>query len=106
MSADTYGKDNKPKITNMGALWPTLGAIPTSSFTPEESPDPGFWVPNDYVVVKVALRGSDKSKGVLSPWSKREAEDYYEMIEWAAKQPWSNGNIGTNGVSYLAVTQW
>lgn len=81
MSADTYGKDNKPKITNMGALWPTLGAIPTSNFTPEESPDPGFWVPNDYVVVKVALRGSDKSKGVLSPWSKREAEDYYEVIE-------------------------
>ena len=37
---------------------------------------------------------------------KREAEDYYEVIEWAAKQPWSNGNIGTNGVSYLAVTQW
>ena len=106
MSADTYGKDNKPKITNMGALWPTLGTIPTSSFTPEESPDPGFWVPNDYVVVKVALRGSDKSKGVLSPWSKREAEDYYEVIEWAANQSWSNGNIGTNGVSYLAVTQW
>jgi hypothetical protein len=32
MSADTYGKDNKPKITNMGAQWPTLGPIPTSSF--------------------------------------------------------------------------
>lgn len=24
MSADNYGKDNKPKITNMGPLWPTL----------------------------------------------------------------------------------
>lgn len=106
MSADTYGKDNKPKITNMGANWPTLGAIPTSSFTPEESPDPGFWVPQDYVVIKVALRGSSKSNGVLSPWSKREAEDYYEVIEWAAQQEWSNGNTGTNGVSYLAVTQW
>ena len=106
MSADTYGKDNKPKITNMGANWPTLGAIPTSSFTSEESPDPGFWVPQDYVVIKVALRGSSKSNGVLSPWSKREAEDYYEVIEWAAQQEWSNGNIGTNGVSYLAVTQW
>ncbi|COE35145.1 MULTISPECIES: CocE/NonD family hydrolase [Staphylococcus] len=106
MSADTYGKDNKPKITNMGAQWPTLGPIPTSSFTPEESPDPGFWVPQDYVVVKLALRGSSKSNGVLSPWSKREAEDYYEVIEWAAKQEWSNGNVGTNGVSYLAVTQW
>lgn len=39
------------KITNLksltwGAKWPTLGNIATSSFTPEESPDPGFWVPN------------------------------------------------------------
>ena len=106
MSADTYGKDNKPKITNMGAKWPTLGNIATSSFTPEESPDPGFWVPNDYVVVKVALRGSSGSNSVLSPWSKREAKDYYEVIEWASQQEWSNGNVGTNGVSYLAVTQW
>lgn len=106
MSADTYGKDNKPKITNMGAKWPTLGNIATSSFTPEESPDPGFWVPNDYVVVKVALRGSSGSNGVLSPWSEREAKDYYEVIEWASQQEWSNGNVGTNGVSYLAVTQW
>ncbi len=106
MSADTYGKDNKPKITNMGSLWPTLGAIPTSSITPEESPDPGFWVPNDYVVVKVALRGSAKSKGVLYPWGLSEAKDYAEVIEWAGQQEWSNGNVGTNGVSYLAVTQW
>ncbi|MFV5937665.1 CocE/NonD family hydrolase [Mammaliicoccus sciuri] len=106
MSADTYGKDNKPKITNMGSLWPTLGAIPTSSITPEESPDPGFWVPNDYVVVKVALRGSAKSKGALYPWGLSEAKDYAEVIEWAGQQEWSNGNVGTNGVSYLAVTQW
>ncbi|MBO1206263.1 CocE/NonD family hydrolase [Staphylococcus nepalensis] len=106
MSADTYGKDNKPNINNMGPLWPTLGAIPTSSLTPEESPDPGFWVPNDYVVVKVALRGSAKSKGSLYPWGLSEAKDYAEVIEWAGKQPWSNGNVGTNGVSYLAVTQW
>ncbi len=53
MSADT-GKDNKPKITNMGALWPTLGTIiPTSSLRLKNRPTQ-FWVPNDYVVVKVA----------------------------------------------------
>ena len=84
------------KITNLKSLtwgkWPTLGNIATSSFTPEESPDPGFWVPNDYVVVKVALRGSSGSNSVLSPWSKREAKDYYEVIEWASQQEWSNGN--------------
>lgn len=106
ISADTYGKDNKPKITNMGPVWPTLGPIPTSSFTPEESPDPGFWVPNDYVVVKVALRGSAGSLGALKPWGLDEAKDYAKVIEWAGRQQWSNGNVGTNGVSYLAVTQW
>ena len=36
----TYGKDNKPKSLIWGAKWPTLGNIATSSFTPEESPDP------------------------------------------------------------------
>ncbi|ARJ08082.1 CocE/NonD family hydrolase [Staphylococcus lugdunensis] len=106
ISADTYGKDNKPKITNMGPMWPTIGTILTSSFTPEESPDPGFWVPNDYVVVKVALRGSAKSVGALYPWGLSEAKDYAQVIDWAGKQRWSNGNVGTNGVSYLAVTQW
>ena len=35
-----------------------------------------------------------------------EAKDYYEVIEWASQQEWSNGSVGTNGVSYLAVTQW
>ena len=86
ISADTYGKDNKPKITNMGPMWPTIGTILTSSFTPEESPDPGFWVPNDYVVVKVALRGSAKSVGTLYPWGLSEAKDYAQVIDWAGKQ--------------------
>lgn len=106
ISADTYGKDNKPKITNMGATWPTLGTFKTSSFTPEESPDPGYWVPNGYVVVKVALRGSADSVGRLYPWGPEEAKDYAQVVEWAGEQSWSNGNVGSNGVSYLAVTQW
>ncbi|KON68875.1 acyl esterase [Peribacillus butanolivorans] len=106
MSADTYGKDNKSRFGSLGPLWPTLGAIPISDFTAEESPDPGFWVPNDYVLIKVALRGSAKSEGGFRPWSRIESEDYYDVIEWAGVQEWSNGNVGTNGVSYLAVTQW
>jgi uncharacterized protein len=27
-------------------------------------------------------------------------------IEWAAKQPWSNGKVGLSGISYLAMNQW
>jgi putative CocE/NonD family hydrolase len=106
MSADVYGKDVKSHFPSIRNIWPTLGTMLTSEFTPVESPDPGFWVPNDYVLIKVALRGSSSSEGGLYAWSPLEAEDYYEVIEWAGVQEWSNGNVGTNGVSYLAVTQW
>lgn len=106
MSADTYGKDEFSRFVEMRPIWPTLGSFPTSDFTALESPDPGFWVPNDYVLIKVALRGSATSEGELHPWSTAEAQDYYKVVEWAGVQDWSNGNVGTNGVSYLAVTQW
>ncbi|MBA2681486.1 MAG: CocE/NonD family hydrolase, partial [Ktedonobacteraceae bacterium] len=106
MSADAYGKDTKAFFEAVRPLWPTIGVIPASDFTPMESPDPGFWVPNDYVVIKVAVRGSSNSEGALRSWSALEAQDYYEVIEWAGVQEWSNGNVGTNGVSYLSVTQW
>ena len=39
-------------------------------------------------------------------FSKQEAKDYYDAIEWAAKQPWSTGKIGLNGISYYAMNQW
>src|SRR5262249_36102384 len=35
-----------------------------------------------------------------------DARDYFELIEWAARQPWSTGMVGLIGVSYLAMSQW
>ncbi len=34
------------------------------------------------------------------------AADFHDAVEWAAAQEWSDGNVGANGVSYLAMTQW
>ncbi|MEJ7523188.1 CocE/NonD family hydrolase, partial [Staphylococcus saprophyticus] len=56
--------------------------------------------------VKVALPGIAGSEGQLAPWGLAEAQAYAEVIDWAGQQAWSNGNVGLNGVSYLAVTQW
>lgn len=70
-----------------------------------ESVDSSVWVPEGYVCVRVDGRGVGKSPGVQSPLSVQEAEDYYDAIEWAATQPWSNGNVGLWGMSYLAMTQ-
>ncbi len=45
-------------------------------------------------------------QGQCEPWSLAEAVDFYDAIEWAAAQPWCNGNVGLNGISYFAINQW
>ena len=70
-----------------------------------ESVDSSVWVPNGYVCVRVDARGVGNSPGLQAPFSVQQAEDYYDAIEWAGTQPWSNGNVGLWGMSYLAITQ-
>lgn len=70
-----------------------------------ETVDTSVWVPEGYVCIRVDGRGIGKSPGVQAPWSVQEAEDYYDAIEWAGTQDWSNGNVGLWGMSYLAMTQ-
>jgi predicted acyl esterase len=64
------------------------------------------WVPRGYVVVRVDGRGVGSSPGKLDPFSRQEALDYYDAIQWAAGQPWSDGNVGLYGCSYNATIQW
>src|SRR5689334_2008546 len=68
--------------------------------------DPEKWVPDGYVCVRVDSRGAGRSPGYLDVWSTREAQDLYACIEWAGTQPWSNGKVGINGISYYAMNQW
>lgn len=70
-----------------------------------ESVDSSVWVPNGYVCIRVDARGVGKSPGLQAPFSVQQAEDYYDAIEWAGTQPWSNGSVGLWGMSYLAITQ-
>jgi predicted acyl esterase len=71
-----------------------------------ETPDPEKWVPDGYVCVRVDSRGAGRSPGYLDILSPRETQDYYNCIEWAGVQPWSNGNVGLLGISYYAMNQW
>ncbi len=68
--------------------------------------DPEKWVPDGYVCVRVDSRGAGRSPGYLSHNDARETRDIYECIEWAAAQPWCNGKVGMNGISYYASNQW
>jgi len=54
-----------------------------------------------YVTVTFDVRGTGNSEGWNdSMTSAAERQDGYDMIEWSARQPWSNGNVGMWGHSY------
>jgi predicted acyl esterase len=77
-----------------------------NKYTAFEAPDPVYWCRNGYVIINVDPRGTWNSQGELTFMSPQEAEDCYDLIEWAGTQSWSNGKVGMLGVSYLAWTQW
>jgi uncharacterized protein len=73
-----------------------------------ESPDPVYWVQQGYAVLQAdvswhAQIGREGNAGVLRQW---DAEDYFDLIEWTASQPWCTGRVGLIGVSYLTMSQW
>ena len=71
-----------------------------------ETVDPEKWVPDGYVCIRVDSRGAGRSPGYLDILSPQETQDYFECIEWAGTQPWSNGKVGLLGISYYAMNQW
>ncbi len=68
--------------------------------------DPEKWVPDGYACLRIDSRGAGRSPGELDVWSEQETQDLYQCVEWAGTQPWSNGKVGINGISYYAMNQW
>jgi uncharacterized protein len=62
-------------------------------------------VERGYAVVVQDVRGRYASAGEFRPYE-NEGHDGYDTIEWAARQPWSNGAVGTFGLSYPGAVQW
>jgi uncharacterized protein len=62
-------------------------------------------VERGYAVVIQDVRGRYDSGGEFRPYE-NEGHDGFDTIEWAAKQDWSNGDIGTFGLSYQGAVQW
>ena len=65
----------------------------------------GRAVARGYAVVVQDVRGRYASAGTFDPY-RNEGRDGYDTIEWAAAQPWSDGRVGTFGLSYPGAVQW
>ena len=64
-----------------------------------------YFAGHGYAHLLVDLRGLGSSEGIA--WEAidpRENKDGAEVVEWAASQPWCDGNVGMWGISYGGVT--
>lgn len=111
----THGPYGKGVAFQQGyqAMWhsietdyPEILAGSSNRYQNWETVDPEKWVPDGYVVVRVDSRGAGRSPGYLDIFSPRETQDFYQCIEWAGVQSWSNGKVGLLGISYYGANQW
>ena len=106
LSLAPYGKHSYPPDKQFERI-PNVGPLPFSEYTGWEMPDPVYWVPNGYIVVGADCRATNQSEGAhFAHFDPQIARDFHDLVEWIAEQEWCDGNVGSNGVSYLAATQW
>jgi putative CocE/NonD family hydrolase len=65
-----------------------------------------WWTDSGYAMLGVNFRGTGCSQGAFEPlrtdiWGR----DGAQVVAWAARQPWSDGNIGMIGYSFTGVSQ-
>ena len=104
-----------PALLGMSAYGKDLQVLPLKTQSkgtgsqlwdgPIEAGDPQYIVPRGYAHVIGDFRGSGDSEGELMQGDPQQARDGYEVVEWIARQPWCDGNVGMLGISAFAAFQ-
>ena len=105
---------NLPAIVSWSPYGKTIPTPPAASVPPAffsglakfEGADAAVFACNGYAVVNPDARGAFKSGGDIHFWGSVEAGDGHDVIEWAARQDWSNRKVALYGASWLAISQW
>jgi putative CocE/NonD family hydrolase len=58
-----------------------------------------------FAVIGVSIRGTSCSTGTFDAFTAQEFSDGAASVEWAARQPWSNGHVGMFGDSFPGIMQ-
>ena len=93
LAASPYRFDNDIAPALPVFLWRETGPI-------------GWYLDQGYAFVHMDVRGTGRSGGDYRYMCRKEQRDLYEVIEWIARQSWSNGKVGGIGQSYYARMQW
>jgi putative CocE/NonD family hydrolase len=99
LSADIYRPD-------MGDRFPViLSRTPYNKNGERPLKFGNYFASHGYIYVEMDVRGRGDSDGIFVPY-RNDGIDGYDAVEWCAKQPWSNGRVGTIGGSYLGRIQF
>jgi len=102
---ELYANIYKPKAAGKFPVILTRLPYGKDEFYCNMPPIGKYWAKKGYIFVAQDVRGKWSSEGEWSP-RVNEADDGYDTLEWIAKQPWCDGNIGMFGASYYGSTQW
>ena len=97
----------KPVPAAAGTANPPLPVIFMLSPYPAANSHPSgsYFARRGYIYAFVDTRGRGDSEGVFHPLT-QELEDGPDVVEWIARQPWSNGKVAMFGGSYAGGDQW
>ncbi len=60
-----------------------------------------YYAGHGYAAVRVDMRGSGNSEGLLrDEYLTQEQDDGLDILRWIAEQPWCDGNLGIIGISW------
>jgi uncharacterized protein len=69
------------------------------------TPNYRAFLEHGYAIVLQDVRGRYDSEGKFDP-VRQESSDGSDTLNWIARQPWSDGQVGMIGGSYLGIAQW
>jgi hypothetical protein len=108
LAADVYRPGGEAGADTATESLPTL--VTRTPYDKRENAEvPAELARRGYAVVVQDVRGTFASEGTFYPYRSggvAEGQDGYDTVEWAAARPWSNGRVGTFGISYAGGTQW
>jgi len=99
LSTDIYLPDSR------GPFPVILIRTPYNNNREPDVQDAVYFASRGYAVLLQDVRGRGDSEGEWAPFL-HEAGDGFDAQEWAGKQSWSTGKVGTSGASYVGLTQW
>ena len=67
-----------------------------------ETGDFNFYVRRGYALAVINITGTHKSGGIFNNIDPQSIRDVCEAVEWTARQPWCDGNVGMTGISHFS----